>query len=68
MLAVTMIWLAGIALGAFQVPTLWKRRLLKDLAAFAVLLLSGLVLSTFLALSVPFPKPLDVVNFLIGRK
>ncbi|MFS0840518.1 hypothetical protein [Paenibacillus sp. 1P03SA] len=68
MLTVTMIWLTGIVLGAFQIPSLWKRRMLKDLTAFAVLLLTGMILSTLLALFIPFPKPLDMVNFLIGRK
>lgn len=46
-----------------EVPQLWKKKLVKELWVFAILLLAGAGLSFALAMHAPIPNPLDLLTW-----
>jgi hypothetical protein len=47
-----------------EVPTLWKKKLVKELWVFATLLLAGAGLSFALVMHAPIPNPLDLLAWI----
>jgi hypothetical protein len=47
-----------------DVPQLWKKKLVKELWVFAILLLAGAGLSFTLAMNAPIPNPLDLLEWI----
>ncbi|MNI46351.1 hypothetical protein D3C73_1008100 [compost metagenome] len=47
-----------------EVPTLWKKKLVKELCVFVILLLIGAGLNFALAVHVPIPTPLDLLAWI----
>ncbi|TEB07326.1 hypothetical protein Psch_00873 [Pelotomaculum schinkii] len=54
---IVLLILAFIAIIAFEAPGLVKKKMWRELAAFSVLLLIGMVLSFGQALKLPVPNP-----------
>jgi hypothetical protein len=51
-----------LAIIAFQVPPLIKKQMWRDLAAFSVLMIMGMVLSYGQLLNLPLPNPVEIVE------
>ncbi|MBP1992237.1 hypothetical protein [Paenibacillus eucommiae] len=47
-----------------EVPTLWKKKLVRELWVFAILLLVGAGLSFALVMHAPIPNPLDLLTWI----
>lgn len=59
MWVITGFLITGGLIAAMETPYLIKKRMIKELLFFAVILLIGVILSILQALKIPIPNPLD---------
>ncbi len=63
MWAITGIIVVTAAIAMFEVPSLWKKKWIKELGVFSILLLFGTGLSIAISLRVNIPNPLEWITF-----
>ncbi len=56
--------LVGVLIAAYEVPTLLKKNLIKELWAFSILLIIGVVLSILKSMRIDIPNPLDLLTII----
>jgi hypothetical protein len=62
MWAIAAILFTGGSIAAFEAPYLIRKKLVKELCIFILLLVFGLVLSILQAVKFPLPNPLDWIT------
>lgn len=56
------ILILGVVIVISEVPSLIKKKLIKEMVIFSILLLFGLLISILIAFGVAVPNPLDFLN------
>jgi len=56
----------AIVMGFIDIPRIWKRRVVKDLVAYSVMLLAGTVLAILIVRHVQLPNLIDILKIVYG--
>ncbi|MDQ6418798.1 hypothetical protein RB620_05030 [Paenibacillus sp. LHD-117] len=70
MVAIAGIIAAGALIALIEAPSLWKKRQIKELWIFSLLLLTGIGIGIAQSLHVTVPNPIDWISYIyspIGR-
>ncbi|MGM0875152.1 MAG: hypothetical protein ACQEWV_10160 [Bacillota bacterium] len=58
--------LVGTLITLYEVPSLIKKKLMKELIVFLILLITGVILSILLSLEIKIPNPYDLIAFIFN--
>jgi hypothetical protein len=58
------ILLVGTLITLYEVPSLIKKKLMKELIVFLILLMTGVIFSILLSLEIKVPNPFDLIAFI----
>jgi len=57
---------AALVIAIIDIPRIWQRRVVKDLIAYSIMLLTGTVLCVLIVRHVQLPNLIDIIKIVYG--